>query len=199
MKIEIKSSDRVFVCGKTGSGKSYLVKNLIIPQLNNAIVYDFKHEIELPGYDIFTKIADFKKYPNRNRVIYRPADATNEEFDRLCKQAFYRGNTTLVLDEIAFHTSAGKICRYHDMIMRLGRSKGIGIINCTQRPRGVHNNIISQCNHFFMFNQTQKTDQEKLAEFCGDMVLEKLPDRYWFYYFRDDMEEPILCRPIVAK
>ena len=164
MDIEIKSSDRVFICGKCGSGKSYLGLHLLVPRLANVIVYDYKHEIELEGFEVFEDIRDFKKYPNRQRIIYRTRSGSNEEFDRLCKQAFYRGNTTLFLDELGFHTGSNNICRYHDLIMRLGRSKGIGCINVTQRPRGVSNNILSQCEHFFIFKQTMRKDLDKLEE-----------------------------------
>ncbi len=202
MNIEIKSNDRVFVCGKTGSGKSHLVMNLIIPQLANVIIYDVKNDIELPGFDIFHEIQDFKKYPNRQRIIYRAKEVyasekdADREFNRLCKQAYLRGNTTLYLDEIANRTGSNRICPYHDTIMRLGRSKGIGIINCTQRPRGVSNNIISQCNHFFIFKQSMETDLDKLAGICGEKIYEPLKEKHSFWYYCDDMDEPILCRPI---
>lgn len=202
MDIEIKSSDRVFICGKTGSGKSHLAINLILPKLANVIVYDVKNEIELPGYDIFYNIQDFKKYPNRQHIIYRAKEVyrnekeADQEFNRLCKQAYLRGNTTLYLDELANRTGSNRICPYHDTIMRLGRSKGIGCINCTQRTRGVSNNILSQCEHFFIFKQNMKTDLDKLAEFCGEKIYEPLKEEFSFYYYRDGMDEPILCRPI---
>ncbi len=61
MKVEIKNSDRVFVCGRTGSGKSVLVKSLIIPRLVNYVMYDYKHEIELPGAEVFYSPDDFRK------------------------------------------------------------------------------------------------------------------------------------------
>jgi ABC-type dipeptide/oligopeptide/nickel transport system ATPase component len=185
--IDIKSSDRVMICGRTGSGKSVLVNRLVLPKMTNYVVYDYKHEIEIAGAETFFSLNGFKKKPNCRAVIYRPAAATDEEFDGLCKQVFYRGNNTLVLDEIANHCDAGRIQPHHDLIMRLGRSKGVGIINCTQRPRGIHNNVMSQCEHFFIFDLLQDTDRKKLADFCGPMVME---------YYHISMEEPAICRPV---
>lgn len=195
MEISIKSSDRIMVCGRTGSGKSVLINNLLLPQLVNYVVYDYKHEINIPGAEIFTSLSDFRRKPNKNAIIYRPRSGTDEEFDDLCRQVFYRGNNTLVLDETASHCGAGKIMPHHDLIMRLGRSMGVGIINGTQRPRGIHNNVISQCEHFFVFDLIQETDRKKLAEFCGEKMMQRAKD-YHFWYYNIRSEEPIFCRPV---
>lgn len=196
MKIQIKSNERIFVTGKTGSGKSVLVKNLLIPQLNSFVVYDYKHEIEYPGAEKFFRLADFKENPGRHEIIYRPSTGSEAEFDGLCRQVYSRGRNVLILDEVADHTAPGRIARYHDLIMRLGRSRGVGIINCTQRPIGVHNNILSQSEHFFIFALPLEGDRKKLAGFCGPRVLEKLPADYWFWYYTPSMDEPALCKPL---
>ncbi|MCL2817141.1 MAG: hypothetical protein FWD39_01980 [Clostridiales bacterium] len=193
--IDIKSNDRVMVCGRTGSGKSVLVNRFLLPKMTNFVVYDYKHEFELPGAEIFTSLRDFKMKPGRRAVIYRTATGSDEEFDGLCKQVFYRGNNTLVLDEIANHCSAGRIMLHHDLIMRLGRSKGVGIVNCTQRPRGIHNNVVSQCEHFFIFDLSQDTDRKKLSEFCGEEVMARARD-YHFWYYNIRAESPVFCRPV---
>lgn len=198
MNISIKSSDRIFVSGRTGSGKSVLIKNLLLPDLGNVVIYDYKHEINIPGYVIFNSIADFKRHPNQPFIIYRTQSGSNEEFDALCKQCFYRGNNTLVLDEIAQHCNGGQIQPHHDIIMRLGRSKGVGIINCTQRPRGVHNNILSQSEHFFIFDLIQDTDRKKMADFCGTEVMQRAKE-YHFYYYNVRMEKPAFCNPLPFK
>ena len=195
MNIEVKSNDRVFVCGRTGSGKSYLVKNLLIPRMTNYVIYDYKSEIEIPGAVVFTRINDFKKNPNQHAIIYQTQSGTDKEFDALCKQVFYRGNNTLILDETAYHCTQSKIMRHHGLIMQLGRSKGVGIINCTQRPRGIHNNIISQCEHFFTFDLTQGTDRDKLADFCGEQ-LEIRAKEYHFWYYHVSHEEATFCAPV---
>lgn len=193
--IEIKSNDRVMVCGRTGSGKSVLVNRLILPKMTNYVVYDYKHEFDFPGAEVFTSLGDFRQRPDRRAVIYRTATGSDEEFDGLCRQVFFRGNNTLVLDEIANHCDARRIMPHHDLIMRLGRSKGVGVINCTQRPRGLHNNVVSQCEHFFIFDLTQDTDRKKLAEFCGDEVMTRARDfHFWYYNIR--AESPVLCRPV---
>lgn len=196
MKITINSSDRILVCGRTGSGKSVLINRLLIPQMTNFVIYDYKHEINVPDCVIFSSAADFLRYPNNRRIIYRTTSGSDAEFDALCRQVFYRGNNTLICDEIAYHCDARKIMPHHDLIMRLGRSKGVGIINCTQRPRGMHNNVISQCEHFFIFDLIQDTDRKKLAEFCGPDVIQRARDYHYFYFNIRNMEKPQLCRPI---
>ncbi len=198
MKIQVKSNERIFITGRTGSGKSVLINQLLLPSMTNIVVYDYKHEIEYPGAVIFNSISDFKRQPNQKFIIYRTASGTDQEFDALCKQCFYRGNNTLVLDEIAQHCNNGQIQPFHDIIMRLGRSKGVGIVNCTQRPRGTHNNILSQSEHFFIFDLIQDTDRKKLAEFCGDEVMTRAK-AYHFFYYHIGMENPIFCKPLPFK
>ncbi len=195
MHIKIKANERIFVTGRTGSGKSVLVKNLLLPQIGNYVLYDYKHEITQPGAVYFHDVADFQKQPNCPEIIYRPATGSDEEFDQLCRQVYHRGNNVLILDELANHVTATKIQPHPDLIMRLGRSKGVGIINCTQRPRGTHNNIISQCEHFFIFQLLQDSDRKKLAEFCGPKVLQPIPE-YHFWYYHIAMSEPVLCKPL---
>lgn len=196
MKIQIKSNERVFVTGKTGCGKSVLVKKLLLPQMHSYVIYDHKHEIELAEAEKFFRLADFKEKPNRREIIYRPMVADDNEFNNLCRQIYSRGRNVLVLDEVADHTTASKITKYHDLIMRLGRSRGVGIVNCTQRPIGVHNNILSQSEHFFIFALPLEGDRKKLAGFCGPKVLEKLPGDYYFWYYHTSMNEPVLCKPL---
>lgn len=197
MKIEIKSNDRVLVVGKTGCGKSVLVKNLLVPQLAAYVMYDYKEEITLPGAVIFDKgIRQFKEQPNEQKVIYRPVEASDDEFNRLCETIFKRGNNCLVTDEEADHSTATKIVKYRDLIMRLGRSKGVGSITCTQRPTGIHNNIVSQCEHFFIFQTLLETDRKKLSAIMGDKVLQNPPKFHFWYFNASVMEEPILCKPV---
>ena len=114
-----------------------MIKQLLLPKMNRYVIYDYKHEIDYPGAVIFEDISDFQKHPNEPMIIYRTRTGTDQEFDDLCRQCFYRGSNTLVLDEMAQHCNNGRIQPHHDLIMRLGRSKGVGIINCTQRPRGI--------------------------------------------------------------
>ena len=198
MKIQIKSNERIFITGRTGSGKSVLINQLLLPGMNHVVLYDYKHEIEYPGAVIFQSMEDFKRKPNEPFIIYRSQTGTDEEFDRLCRQCFYRGNNTLVLDEVAQHCNKGLIQPYHDLIMRLGRSKGVGIVNCTQRPRGIHNNILSQCEHFFIFDLIQETDRKKMAEFCGDEVMARAKN-YTFWYYEIHQEKAVLCKPLSLK
>ena len=42
--IQMKSNDRYFVTGSTGSGKTVWGKNVLLPQFNRIIFHDFKLE-----------------------------------------------------------------------------------------------------------------------------------------------------------
>lgn len=195
MNIELKPNQRVLVTGKTGCGKSYFVIHALVPMFRYYVMYDYKHEIDLPGAVVFNKIRDFSDNPGQPKVIYRPEKGTDEEFNQLCGVVFKRGNTMFVVDEIVNHCTQSYIQPNHALILRLGRSKGVGNINCTQEPVGVHRNLLTQAEHYFIFDIPDPNHRKKLAGYTGPEVMERIQN-YWFWYYAPGMQDPVLMQPL---
>jgi len=184
----IKSSERLFVSGKTGSGKTYWIKSQI-SQLKKFILYDAKHDESYNSINatLISNINDLRLAIHKgiNKIIYRPFMIDDIVFNEICRIIFETGNITFIIDEMAFHVSSNKIQPYHDLLMRLGRTKGIGTWNCTQRTRDcLHNTILSETDHIICFRLMLETDRKKLAESFDPLFYQAntLQDFNWIYY-----------------
>lgn len=191
--IQIKSNERVFIIGKTGSGKSYWIKAQL-PKLKRFIFYDVKHQHNDIDAVLVRNIADLRTaLKQHNHIVYRPLYPDDDEFNELCKLVYFIGNIILILDEIAYHVTSWKIQKWHSAIMTAGRTRNIGVWNCTQRPREVtHNTIISESEHIIAFKLKLKTDRQKIAE-SYDEIFYKASDlkpyHYIYYYTNNDNAE----------
>ena len=194
--IEIKSNERVTVVGKTGSGKSYLVKKLIT-KFDKVLFFDPKFEHgELEG-NVTHNLRDTIKLMQQPKffIIYQPQSITPEIFNCLCKQVYSRGNMVLVMDEVL------RLCQYrveewHDRIIRMGRIRGIGLWHLTQRPTYIDGFVLSEAEHFFLFKMQLETDRKKLKGIIGNTaeLTNDLKEFEFIYY--NHLEDGRICPPI---
>ena len=196
--IPIKSNARVFVCGKTDSGKTTLVKNVLWNKFPRRIFHDVKLEnsellINSPGTVLArnpTELLNFMSkgggLDNTSRsILYQPYLADDkEDFNKVCEIIYKFGNFMLVVDEASYYTTGFEIQPFHKEIMMRGRSRGVGIINCSQRPKGCHNLLISEADHFFIFKLTLDDDLKKLKAVIPKKYhkpMETMEMRYFIY------------------
>jgi len=164
----IRSNERLFGTGKNGTGKSYWIQHQL-DKLTSFLIYDPKHDDLYDQVDavLVTNSDELQQAwaAGKKRVVYRPFEITDEEFNLICKLIYYKGNMVLIIDEMAFHVSSSSITKWHSICMRLGRKKGVGVWNWTQRTRTcLHNTILSETDHIVCFKLMLKTDRQKLAE-----------------------------------
>lgn len=169
--MKLKSNSRLFVCGKTGSGKSYFVINGIIPLLSSYVLFDYKGEHNslkaLYCHSIKELAPAIRNVPY---IVFQPYDASGAVFNECCRLCYLKGNITLIIDEIGRYTTTSYIPKWLDMVLRMGRSRNVCLILCSQRPRFINNTIISECENFLIFRLNLESDRNKLKAIVGDEI-----------------------------
>lgn len=185
----IQSNDRIFVGGKTGSGKTTLVKKVLWNQYTDRVFHDPK----LTNSDLRTNAAlarDPETLENllshgKRSILYQPVDLGMEDFDMVCSILFRRGNIVLFCDEAAAVCNPSFITEEHRRLVTQGRARGLGVVSCSQRTRDCHSLLLSETEHFFIFRLQLETDVAKLKKMIpprDSELIYKLP-RYHFIYF----------------
>lgn len=169
---------RVFIAGKTGSGKTTLAEKIAIQQ-RNLIVLDTKHQIDLgERYKICTT-KDVIKYSydnNYDGIIIRPSATEIDSslyFDNIFKWIYERENTQIYIDEILMIVKSHlNYPKYLRALYTQGRSKNIGIMTLSQRPSGIPLWILSETDTFIKFQLQLNKDTMRMSEFMGNTVIE---------------------------
>ena len=186
--MSIKSNDVVYICGRRRSGKSYLMLHKFWKPLKRVVLHDYKREHSALGL-VCHSPADVERAWKRRRtkIVYQP-NAMNEEedFQELCRLIFNRGNMTLLVDEGTV-TGNSYSSTWFMKLVRMGTTRGIGVVFISQRPSGVPNSVLTEAHFFFCFTLLIEDDKRKLASFMGHkaLKLDKL-NRHRFLYMGEE-------------
>lgn len=184
--IEILSSDRTAILGRTGSGKSTLARR-IYERFENGFVYDFAWECNQLGKIVHSIDQMLNAFPQSDKVIFQPEDPINVKlFSEVCHYLFALRNTILYFEEIHNFASSHFIPKELMRIITLGRKKGLGVLIVSQRPSLVNKTILTQCENIIIFN-CYPFDAETLKDILGDRwkrIPDLLPFHYLFYTIR---------------
>ncbi len=210
--IKIRTNDRVALFGKTGSGKTSFAKRWLLPHYDAYVFWDIKHENSDMKHDIIvhTPVELEKAITEYARILYQPTllyrategavereIAEASDFNDVCRIVFYNRDTALYIDEASAITTPSKIQHYHNIIMTQGRSYNVGVINVSQRPRAIHNTLISESEHIFIFTLNLETDIIKLRQQIGDAADEiRYLDEYYFMYFSTRANKSFMFNPL---
>lgn len=187
-------SDRAFISGRTGSGKSYLAKRLMkyvrdrhgnLRERAFALVYDAKGMLDWAKRDprqkrkeanaagwfrvttfrALLKCAnDHKRYP---KVIYAPVAGELRDVDlheAFFRLAYERRNTTVYVDEVGAVVQGRIYPPSYHAILTRGRELGVPIISATQRPVEIPQTLMSESDVFYTFHLQMEQDQDKIAK-----------------------------------
>jgi hypothetical protein len=184
----------VFVCGKTGSGKTYLMERLTRP-LPRLVVLDGKGTLGTWGllpWDRESKAMLKNEESARVRVTWDIGDNDVWQFwEDILEEIYAIRNLTVYIDELyAMSDVPGKVQPALRAIYTRGRELGIGAWAATQRPVSVPLVCMSESEHFFCFRLTMDDDRARMAEFMTQQVREPIKDLHGFYYMQAAQDFP---------
>ena len=186
----IDGTDQVVCVAGTGGAKSTLVATLTLP-VGSLVAIDDKgalhlpraREIELPKYDrenpdaylgAVTRSLAWRDGAMANRVILRPHALDVDDFDAhdLIFRAIYtRGETFLWIDEItATGATAQRAQPWLRALSSRGRTRGIGMVTCTQSPFGIMPPILRRNATYLILGSVDPQDVRDLNREGADIA-----------------------------
>lgn len=196
-KTEIKTSEHVFIPGRTGSGKTFLAESYL-NGFDNVVVLDTKgffdwktSEKPVPVFENLAELSNF----GQGRAIYRPdfTELNQEFYDSFFQWIYRRKNTIVYIDELMeVCPSPRTYPLYLKGILTRGREMNIGCWMSTQRPKDIPSLCLNQSNHFFIFNLQEEADREKIARATEKREFLQNPGTlksYIFWYYNSNTAE----------
>lgn len=183
--ITIADDEHVFVCGMTGSGKSYRARLMLRARAahSRVLVIDPKNEFWVPGAKVV------RRYSRRHRVqIYRPdledgALEEVEQYDALFRAVWRDGRPiTVYVDELNATLPGPQSClRSLERLYRQGRSRRITVWASTQRPKDIPSLAFTESTHILSFWLNWAADAEKVETFTYRGVAAQIAALDWHH------------------
>lgn len=219
VKLSINGHDRWYFTGKTGMGKSFLMKHfarLYAAKGGRIVIIDGpdqgwlgkdkagkRIEPATSGQGTIDKPRLVTKFNPKLAVqLFRPKVPGYSDAALLAylRDVFKEEYSLVIFDEIY-----GILDPNHqpEIVMQLwsqGRKHDIAVWAASQRPARVPELIMSQAEHWCVFRLKNSQDRKKVAEWTGSPQIEDamLPKHFW-YYVEDEMDEAVLMQPIGDK
>ena len=196
---QIPRDKHVFICGMTGTGKSYLAERYLAGY-DYVVKLDTKNETDeriieglSPWYGLeegkdfeIIRSVDLLDQCEKNKIIFVPDydDQNEETFNKFFRWCFERENTIVWVDELMSVGSAMKYPKELGRIYQQGRSKNVAIWACSQRPSGVPLIATANSTYFFVFNMALPQDRKRLVEATGMVEMNEMPQGYNFWFYK---------------
>jgi len=179
---QIDPSERWLIVGTTGSGKSTAAKWLLLHYPQPIVIIDSKRSgfPSVPPDSVESAIGKIKRKFRKQPKIIRitPDKAEADDLEAVYDTCLDKGDMVIVEDEaLLIPISEGR-----KFAFVTGRSEGVGIISCTQRPFGVIREAISESERKWEFLLHDRKDKQRIAEFSGiptDLELERYQSAYY--------------------
>ncbi len=192
-----KSDQRALIVGATGTGKTTLARQLLLP-FKPLVVIDSKCTYGgkggEPGFEMVSNPGQLKRLRASVQYIqYRPDEKHQKvEYYYDVYQWCYRRQEIMIYTDEAFLVHHGS---YAPDSMRAcvtcGRELGIGMITGTQRPRGIDLRLMTEAEIFISFDLRHRDDRKRMAEMGGDEFMER-PPKHAFWMWKAGQQHPTL-------
>lgn len=170
LTIQINPDQRTFVTGKTGSGKTFLVKRLIRP-LSRVVVLDSKGTLDKWGLEEWDRDSRKKLGSGedvRVRVAIEPGRDPARFWEDVLEEVYNAANVMLYIDEASQIAQGANPSPWLNSVWTRGREFGVGAIAASQRPRQIPRILISEAEHVLIFRLNLQGDRDYMAEMVGE-------------------------------
>lgn len=174
----------VLVLGRKGSGKSFYVKNTLLPLLKEYIVIDILDEYN--GYCVrdFLELMEAIEQ-GKKKIICKFTDDIDTAY--AFELIWELHNITLVLEEIDMHADSRSIDPILEKLIKYGRHHNLNLIGVCRRPYELNAIFRSQADSVVTFQQHEIRDLEYLIKtFDADPQLIKYLDGHESLVLRAD-------------
>jgi len=185
-RADFKQGQHVSIFGPTESGKT-TVGIEVLDCRDYVLFLATKNEDDLiaglskRGYRISENLEiesrDGRPYPPRIVFWPRPPDKNMElaaisrhqaeEMDKAITYAYHAGNWCVFCDEVVWLHNDLKLTKHLNHLWYHGRSSGISVVGCAQRPVTVPRAMRSSPHHIFIFQTNDKDDLYSLGDISG--------------------------------
>lgn len=154
--------------GKRCSGKSYFLKNAVIPNIPSFIMWDVNHEHSFPNVPTTYKLTEIVPlWQKHRRVVYRPIDKFDNDFNQFVRICNNLHDYMLIIEEVERYATRWNSPNSLQWLVNTGRHRGIGLIVTCRRPADLSPQIRSNADYVFMFHQHMTRDIEYLVDWVG--------------------------------
>lgn len=191
-------SDRAFLVGMTGSGKTTLARQLLTSRLY-VVALDYKRLLKWPDFRLCTSLKQLVD-AREPKLLYRPSihDFASAENSALLWEWLYkRGNTTVYVDETAITIDVHNLPLYYRACLMQGREHGIEVWSSTQRPLDIPSVIGSESEHVYAFRLRLPQDRKRVEDLTGisSRAIGDLTKRRFLYAPQDgDVTGPLFIQ-----
>lgn len=178
-------SNVILVFGMRGTGKSFFVKQKLLPVYPRQLIYD--NQGEYKDGIIFYDLAKLKKfwaenYDKKFRMIFRPLN--HDDFSEICRLVYLCGNMLFVIEELDLVAGSYDNDIDFQTVLKRGRHTNITLLGISQRPYGINRTITSQAKEIYSFCQKEPRDVQYLKNYLGNdsEIIQSLPQYHALYY-----------------
>ena len=198
-KFSWNKGEHIFLCGKTGTGKSYGLNYLIQKIIkDDFIIFDIKQEdFNKLGCHVVKNYSQFVKavFSGKSKILVQDDKIDIDKLDKYLEFLYEKcKNFTVIVDELHELVTKHKISPYMKKILHVGRSKGKTFVGASQRTADIHNSVMSQTIHKFSFYLGLRTDRQKMALELDilDDDFKQLPEYHFFYKYDKGQNQVII-------
>jgi len=198
LKLDLSRPSRTVVLGRSGLGKSFLVKDTINKELKsqNIIVFDTLYEYDetLSGINrTVWNLEGLKEAINESaekktllKISVRPTDRLKEEvFNEVAFYVEKTENVFFIIEEVDYFCSAHYTPDSFNHLIQYGRHKNISLIGVSRRFADISRKFTAQMSHIATFRQVEPIDVKLLKSYgWTEAELRGLPD---FRYLEKDV------------